>query len=181
MVKTLSQMIPLGSAVPDFSLPNVYNDQLISSQSLKPEKGLIVAFLCNHCPFVKHIEDKLVEVAQDVIKGGIETIAISSNDVENYPEDSPEKMKLRPYTFPYLFDETQDVAKAFKAECTPDFFLFNKDLMLVYRGRFCPSTPGNGEAVTGADLLAACKSVIEGVPPTTEQFPSVGCSIKWRM
>jgi peroxiredoxin len=183
MVQTASTMLPLGTQTPDFSLPNV-DGRTVSLSDFRDRKGLLVIFLCNHCPFVKHLRDALAAFGKEYQAKGLGIVGISSNDVANYPDDSPEKMKAEAaeagYAFPYLYDESQTVAKAYKAACTPDFFLFDGDLSLVYRGQFDDSRPGNDKPVTGADLRAACDAVLAGQPLPDEQKPSIGCNIKWK-
>lgn len=183
MAAVESIMLDLGTEAPDFTLPIVTGGVLTLSKYSQYSKGVVVVFICNHCPYVKHINERLVELADKYIQNGFGFVAISSNDVENYPEDSPEKMievaKQENYPFPYLFDETQEVAKAYKAACTPDFFVFDKELSLTYRGQFDDSRPGNEEPVTGSDLEAAINAVLEGEDPVDEQKPSIGCNIKW--
>jgi peroxiredoxin len=183
MVQTASTMLPLGTHAPDFSLPNV-NGKTVSLADFRDRKGLLVIFMCNHCPFVKHLREALAAFGKEYLPKGLGVVGISSNDVANYPDDSPAKMKAEAaeagYTFPYLYDETQKVAKAYKAACTPDFFLFDGDLSLVYRGQFDDSRPGNTKPVTGADLRDACDAVLAGKPVTDEQKPSIGCNIKWK-
>lgn len=182
MVKTASTMLSLGTQAPDFSLPNV--DGSLVSRSQFAGKPLLVIFMCNHCPFVVHIRSTLQKFTAEYEDRGLAVVGISSNDAEAYPQDGPEKMKEEAksagYTFPYLFDETQDAAKAYKAACTPDFFLFDADHSLVYRGQFDSSRPGNGLAVTGADLRAACDAVLSNQSVSAEQRASIGCNIKWR-
>jgi peroxiredoxin len=183
MVKTASTMLPLGTKAPDFSLPNV-DGKTVSLRDLSGGKGLLVMFICNHCPFVKHLRSALAAFGQEYQAKGLKIVAISSNDVGSHPEDSPESMAAEAqaagYTFPYLYDATQEVAQAYKAACTPDFYLFNSDLALVYRGQFDDSRPSNGKPITGADLRAAADAVLAGKPPLLEQRPSIGCNIKWR-
>lgn len=183
MVQTASTMLPLGTTAPEFSLPDV-NGKTVSLADFRGKKGLLVIFMCNHCPFVKHLRDALAAFGKEYQAKGLGMVGISSNDVANYPDDSPEKMKAEAaeagYTFPYLYDETQEAAKAYKAACTPDFFLFDGDLSLVYRGQFDDSRPGNDKPVTGADLRAACDAVLAGRPVSDEQKPSIGCNIKWK-
>jgi peroxiredoxin len=183
MVKTASTMLPLGTKAPDFSLPNV-DGKIVSLKDVSGGKGLLVMFICNHCPFVKHLQSALAAFGKEYQAKGLKIVAISSNDVESHPEDSPEKMvqeaKSAGYTFPYLYDESQSVAQAYKAACTPDFFLFNGDLALVYRGQFDDSRPGNGKPITGADLRAAADVLLAGKPPLIVQKPSIGCNIKWK-
>jgi len=179
-----STMMPLGTAAPDFSLQSVVDGRQLSLQDVRGKAGLLVMFICNHCPFVILVQKGLVQFANDY-KDDLGVVAINSNDVENYPDDSPENMKRVAeklgYPFPYLFDETQEVARAYNAVCTPDFFLFDKDLKCAYRGRFDAARPGNGEAVTGADMRAAVDLLIAGKTiPEEGQLPSAGCSIKWK-
>lgn len=184
MAETPSTMIPLGTKAPDFTLLDTVTHQLKSLSELKSELATVVMFICNHCPYVKNIQDKLVEVANEYQAKGITFIAISSNDAKNYPGDAPDKMseeaRHHHYPFPYLFDETQEIAKAYHAACTPDLYIFDGDLLCVYRGRFDDSTPGNGKAVTGADLSQALDSIIAGKQVPKEQHASVGCNIKWK-
>lgn len=183
MVKTASTMLELGTSAPDFSLPNV-DGSTVSLSDVSGKAGLLVAFICNHCPFVVHIRDEFAKFANEYQEKGIAVVAISSNDVENYPQDSPEKMKeeadAHGYTFPYLYDGDQSVAQAYKAACTPDLFLFDGDTKLVYRGQFDGSRPGNGVPVTGKDLRAACDAVLSGAAIPEPQIPSIGCNIKWK-
>jgi len=184
MVKTPSTMLPLGTPAPDFTLPDAAGGGTVSLDELRDADGLLVAFICNHCPFVKHIADELAAFGEEYREKGLAMVAISSNDAENYPADGPEKMaeeaRRRGYGFPYLFDEDQAVAKAYRAACTPDFFLFDGDGLLAYRGQFDASRPGNGVPVTGKDLRAAADAVLAGQAPDEEQTPSVGCNIKWK-
>ena len=183
MVKTPSTMLPLGTPAPEFALPNV-DGQTVSLADFSDAKGLLVVFMCNHCPFVIHLADELKKFADDYLPKGLAVVGISANDVENYPDDTPEKMveeaRARGYAFPYLYDESQDVAIAYKAACTPDFFLFDADHKLVYRGQFDDSRPGDGEPITGADLRAAADQVLAGQTPSEDQKPSIGCNIKWK-
>ena len=182
MVKTASTMLELGTSAPDFSLPNV-DGSTVSLSDFSDNKALLVAFVCNHCPFVVHIRDEFVKFAKEYQEKGVAIVAVSSNDVENYPQDSPEKMKEEAaeygFTYPYLYDGDQAVARAYKAACTPDLFLFDGDQKLVYRGQFDSSRPGNGIPVTGEDLRAACDSVLAGEEIPEPQKPSIGCNIKW--
>lgn len=183
MVKTASTMLPLGTKAPAFSLPNV-DGKTVSAADFAGAPGLLVMFLCNHCPFVKHLQSALTAFAKEYQARGLAIVAISSNDVAGFPEDSPAKMaeeaRAAGYTFPYLYDETQSVAQAYRAACTPDFFLFDRNQALVYRGQFDASRPGNGQPITGADLRAAVDAVLAGRPPLLEQRPSIGCNIKWK-
>ena len=185
MVNTPSNMLPLGTLAPDFSLTDTVSDKLLSLIDLKGEIATVIMFICNHCPFVKHVNEELVKLANDYQKKGIGFIAISSNDVVNYPQDSPEEMKKAAhnigYPFPYLYDETQDVAKAYDAACTPDFYIFDKDLKLVYRGQLDDSRPGNKKLVSGKDIRNALDAVIAGEEVDKSQIPSMGCNIKWKL
>jgi peroxiredoxin len=182
MVATPSSMLALGTPAPDFALPDT-EGKTVRRQD-HAGKPLLVMFLCNHCPYVKHIADDLAQVTRRYIEKGVAVVGISSNDTEQYPEDSLHHMvrekRQRGYAFPYCFDETQNVARAYHAACTPDFFLFDKEHKLVYRGQFDDSRPSNGKPVTGADLTAAVDAVAAGKPPSTQQKPSMGCNIKWK-
>ena len=182
MVKTASTMLPLGTSAPDFSLLNV-DGSSVSLGDFADSKGLLVIFMCNHCPFVIHLREAIAKFADEYQTQGLAVVGISSNDVGTHPDDSPEKMKEEAanagYNFPYLYDESQEVAKAYKAACTPDFFLFDADKALVYRGQFDSSRPGNDQPVTGADLRAAADAVLSGTQVSAEQTPSLGCNIKW--
>lgn len=177
-------MMPLGTTAPSFSLPDIVSEKTLSLDSLKSDKGTVVMFICNHCPYVQHIISKVNEVAKNYQTKGISFIAISSNDVENFPADSPKKMKenasTHGFTFPYLYDENQDVAKSYDAACTPDFFVFDKKLACVYRGRFDDATPGNKSPVTGKDLTAVLDHLLSNTPINSDQKPSIGCNIKWK-
>ena len=182
MVKTASTMLQLGTRAPEFSLSNI-DSSVVSLADFADKKGLLVVFMCNHCPFIKHLRKELAEFCNEYQGKGLGVVGISSNDVANYPDDSPEKMVEEAtdagYQFPYLYDESQEVAKAYKAACTPDFFLFDADMTLAYRGQFDDSRPGNDLPVTGADLRAACDLVLSGESVPVEQKPSIGCNIKW--
>ncbi len=182
MAPTPSTMLSLGTQAPDFSLPNA-DGNTVSREDLAG-KPLLVAFICNHCPFVKHVIDAFVEKAREYQKKGVKVVAISSNDIEGFPEDDPEHMKQfaneRGFTFPYLYDEDQSVARSYHAACTPDFFLFDKAHKLVYRGQFDGARPGNDEPVTGEDLTVAVDAVVAGKPAPSPQKPSMGCNIKWK-
>ena len=184
MVATPSVMIPLGTTAPDFSLPDTVSGVDFSLGALKSDTATVVMFICNHYPFVKHVQPELVQLAKDYQPSGIAFVAISSNDVDNYPADSPENMKADAerlgYPFPYLYDESQEVARAYSAACTPDFFIFDGDLKLVYRGQLDDSRPGNGVPVTGRDIRNALDNILTGQPVGAEQRPSVGCNIKWK-
>ena len=183
MVRTPSTMLALGTPAPDFSLVNVDGRTLTLADVAGP-RGTVVMFICNHCPFVKHVADQLAEVGRNYLPQGIGVVAINSNDVATHPADSPEQMvresEERGYCFPYLYDETQDVAKAYHAACTPDFFLFDADRRLVYRGQLDDSRPDSGIPVTGADLRQAIDAVLSGQPIPEPQKPSIGCNIKWK-
>lgn len=181
MVKTASTMLPVGTTAPTFALPNV-DGSLVSLDQFSG-KPLLVIFMCNHCPFVIHLREALATFADEYMAQGLAVLGVSSNDVSNYPQDGPEEMKHEAvaagYRFPYLYDATQEVAQAYRAACTPDFFLFDADHALVYRGQFDSSRPGNDVAVTGEDLRAACDAVLAGHDVAAEQTPSIGCNIKW--
>jgi len=183
MVRTLSSMLPLGTTAPDFSLPDTQGKK-VSLSDFQAAPVLLVIFMCNHCPFVIHIREKLVELVKKYQQAGVAVVAINSNDVENYPEDSFEKMaeyaRKYGYTFDYLFDESQEVARSYDAACTPDFFLFDKERRLVYRGQLDDSRPQSGIPVTGADLTAAIEALLAGEEVTQDQKPSLGCNIKWK-
>ncbi|MHC4583850.1 MAG: thioredoxin family protein [Planctomycetota bacterium] len=183
MAVTASKMLPLGTSAPDFNLPDT-EGKMVSLNDFKEARAFLVIFMCNHCPFVKHILDGLVVLIKEYQAKGCIVVAINSNDVVNYPHDSPEMMtKLATeagLTFPYLYDETQEIAKAYRAACTPDFFLFDSNKTLVYRGQMDDSRPGNGIPITGTDLTAAIDAVLEGKPACEEQKPSIGCNIKWK-
>jgi peroxiredoxin len=184
MVMTPSNMMALGTKAPDFTLPDTISEKTLSLKDLKGDKATVVMFICNHCPFVKHIQRKLAEVAKQYQSKGISFIAINSNDIKSYPEDSPPNMKkvaqTLGYPFPYLFDETQEVAKAYDAACTPDLYVFDRDLKCVYRGQFDDSRPGNNVPVTGQDLSRALDQIIAGNAVFTDQKPSIGCNIEWK-
>jgi len=184
MAKTPSNMMPLGTPAPAFNLPDVISGENKTLEDVKGEKGLVVMFICAHCPFVKHIEEEIAFVAEKYEHRGIGFVAISANNVETHPDDAPDKLKEQAekndFEFPYLYDETQEVAKAYDAACTPDFYLFDHELKCVYRGRFDSSTPGNDEPVTGEDLKAAMDSLLDGEPIFDDQKPSIGCNIKWK-
>ncbi|MEX0641796.1 MAG: thioredoxin family protein [Pirellulales bacterium] len=183
MVRTPSTMLPLGTQAPDFSLVNI-DGKIVSLGDFKNASALLVVFMCNHCPVVKHLADPLAQFAAEYINKGVAVVGISSNDVANYPADSPEQMvaeaEARGYQFPYLYDDTQEVAKSYHAACTPDFFLFDKNHKLVYRGQFDDSRPDSGIPITGADLRAAVDAVLAGNKPSENQRPSIGCNIKWK-
>ena len=185
MALTSSTMTKLGHIASDFSLPDTISGKTMSLQQLKSDKATVIMFICNHCPFVKYIQHALVDVAKTYQAKGIQFIAISSNDVNDYPDDSPDNMALVAknlgYPFPYLYDETQAVAKAYQATCTPDFFIYDKSLQCVYRGRFDEASPGKPDTKpTGKDLSQALDSILTNKPVSSDQKPSMGCSIKWK-
>ncbi len=184
MVCTPSTMVPLGTEAPPFRLPNV-DGRIVSIEDFKDAPALLVVFICNHCPYVKHILPHFVGLAKEYQQRGVAIVGINSNDVTGYPDDAPEKMaelsRTMGFTFPYLFDESQEVAKAYGAACTPDFYLFDRTRRLVYRGQMDDSRPGNGRPVTGADLRAAIDAVLAGRQVSGDQRPSVGCNIKWKL
>ncbi|MEX0608649.1 MAG: thioredoxin family protein [Balneolaceae bacterium] len=179
MSATPSTMLKLGTKAPDFTLPSVHGGNL-SLRYAENTKAFVVMFICNHCPYVMHIEQGIIDLANDYIQKGIAFIAISSNDAEKYPDDSPEKMKEKKYPFPYLYDEDQEVAKAYKAACTPDFFVFDEHKKLAYRGQFDDSRPNKDVSVTGKDLRGALDGMLSGKEIPAEQTPSIGCNIKWK-
>ena len=176
-------MMPLGTSAPDFKLPDT-NGHLVSLSDFSGKPALLVMFICNHCPYVKHLRDALARLGHEYQPRGVAVVGINSNDVENYPEDGPVEMAREAssagYTFSYLHDDSQLVARAYRAACTPDFFLFDRGRRLVYRGQFDASRPGNGIPVTGKELRAALDAVLAGKPPSTLQTPSMGCNIKWK-
>jgi peroxiredoxin len=179
-----SRMLPLGTPAPDFRLPDAVGDGFVARDDFAGAPALLVMFICNHCPYVRHVRQELARIAGDYAERGVAVVAINANDVERYPQDGPDAMRQEAeeagYPFPYLFDETQDVARAFRAACTPDFFLFDAERRLVYRGELDDSRPGNGRPVTGADLRDALDRVLDGRPPRETQVPSIGCGIKWK-
>jgi peroxiredoxin len=183
MPETPSVMLPLGTQAPSFALSDP-SGKKYSLEDFKSAPALLVVFMCNHCPYVKHIRSQFADFAKEYQARGVAVVGINSNDTVTHPEDSPEKMaieiKTNNYTFPYLFDETQQIARAYQAACTPDFFLYDKHQRLVYRGQFDSSRPNNGIPVTGKDLRAALDAVLAGQPVTDDQRPSIGCNIKWK-
>ncbi|MBY0371774.1 thioredoxin family protein [bacterium] len=183
MALTPSTMVALGTSAPDFSLPNT-EGKAVRLSDFSDAPALLVIFLCNHCPYVKHVATGLAGMVREYQAKGVAVVGINSNDVENYPADSPEKMREEKarvgYTFDYLYDASQDVARAYDAACTPDFFLFDKKQRLVYRGQMDGSRPGSSEPVTGRELRRAMDAVLAGKPVPTEQIPSMGCNIKWK-
>jgi peroxiredoxin len=184
MAHTPSRMIELGTSAPEFTLPEVVSGQTVSLNTYAGKKALLVMFICPHCPFVKHVQDELARLGRDYLNRDVAIVAISSNDAESYPEDSPARLKEMAETlgfrFPYCYDESQEIAKAYGAECTPDFFLFDATRKLVYRGQLDGSRPGNGVPVTGIDLRLALDSVLSDLPVDGNQKPSIGCNIKWK-
>ena len=183
MALTASNPFPVGTVAPDFRLLDTVSNQQLSLQQLKGEEGTVVMFICNHCPFVIHVNKELVKMANEYQSKGIRFIAISANDIVNYPEDAPELMtqlaKDENYPFPYLYDETQEVAKAYDAACTPDFYVFDSDLKAVYHGQLDASRPGNGKPVTGNDIRKSMDHLLENKAVLENQKPSMGCGIKW--
>jgi peroxiredoxin len=183
MTVTASKMVSLGMSAPGFSLPDT-EGSIVSLSDFKQAPALLVVFMCNHCPFVKHILTDFVELAKEYQQKGLAVVAINSNDVESFPEDNPEMMtqksKEAGFTFSYLYDETQEIAKAYQATCTPDFFLYDEERKLVYRGQMDDSRPGNNVSITGSDLRAALDAVLEGKKVQAKQKPSMGCNIKWK-
>lgn len=183
MARTPSNMLPLGTKAPEFNLPDTVSGKTLNLNSCKGENGTIIAFICNHCPFVIHVNPEIAKIAKAYKANGVNFIAISSNDVVNYPQDAPHLMKetaaKAEYSFPYLYDENQEIAIAYDAACTPDFYLFNSELTLVYRGQLDDSRPGNGVPVTGKDLRNALNAMLNGIKISPLQKPSIGCNIKW--
>jgi peroxiredoxin len=184
MAFTESNLLPLGTTAPDFILPDTVSGQSLSFNDVKGENGTVVLFLCNHCPYVIHVNATLISIAHDYLTKGFGFVAISSNDAEKYPDDAPDKMsivaKVLQYPFPYLYDESQEVAKAYDAACTPDIYLFDGDNKLYYRGRLDESRPKNNKPLTGSDLRAALESLMHNQPSPEPQYPSGGCNIKWK-
>lgn len=183
MPPTPSTMLPLGTTAPSFRLPST-DGSIVSDTDFADAKGLLVIFACNHCPFVIHVKDEIARIADHYMPQGVAVVAINSNDADEYPEDSFDNMKERAsewgWKFPYLYDESQEVAKAYRAACTPDFYLFDAERKLIYRGQLDDSRPNNGLPVNGADLRHALEALLDGEKPTWEQKPSIGCSIKWK-
>lgn len=185
MAATQSNMLPLGTAAPDFNLPDSVSGKNFSLRELKGERGTIIMFICNHCPYVQHVKQQLIAIANQYAPLGISSIAISANDIANYPQDAPDKMQqlMAEWGYPfsaYLYDESQDIAKAYQAACTPDFYLFDAALSCVYRGRLDGATPNNAVPVTGDELRIALDNLLAGRPISMEQIPSIGCNIKWK-
>ena len=183
MVRTASTMLELGTKAPDFSLPDT-DGTIVSLADFADRKALLVIFMCNHCPFVIHVREELAKLVRKYQAKGVGVVGISANDVANYPDDSPQNMAIEKkkvgYTFPYLYDESQEVAKAYRAACTPDFFVFDRDRRLFYRGQMDDSRPNSGLPVTGKDLRAALDAALAGMPAPKEQRASMGCNIKWK-
>ena len=184
MALTASTMLTLGTPAPNFQLPDVVSEQIISLSTFEGKKALLIMFICRHCPFVKHIQTELANLGKDYVPKNVGIVAISSNNIETHPDDAPDKLKEMAlelgFNFPFCFDETQEVAKSYTAACTPDFFLFDADLKLVYRGQLDDSRPSNEKPVTGSDLRAALDAVLAGKDIAEEQHPSIGCNIKWK-
>jgi peroxiredoxin len=184
MARTESKMLALGTKAPHFSLPDTVSGSTLDLKNMTGTKGTVIMFICNHCPFVIHVDPEISKLAKEYTTKGFGFIGISSNDVENYPQDSPERMKVKAkeedYTFPYLYDKTQEIAKAYDAACTPDFYLFDDGLKLVYRGQLDDSRPENDLKLTGGDLRKAMDAILKGSPIPKHQKPSIGCSIKWK-
>lgn len=195
MARTPTTLIPLGFKAPDFSLPDTISGKTLSLDEIKSDKATVIMFICNHCPFVVHVKDELVRLANDYLPKGVSFIAISSNDIVNYPQDAPDKMKefaaANNFPFPYLYDESQDVARAYSAACTPDFSIFSAvsgprafagddSLICVYRGQLDDSRPSNGLPLTGKDIREALDNILSGTPVSENQLPSIGCNIKWK-
>jgi peroxiredoxin len=184
MALTPSTMLPLGTKAPDFQLPDVVSGETISIDTFAGKQALLVMFICRHCPFVKHVQTQLAQIGKDYANSDVGIVAISANDAANYPDDAPDKLKEMAkelgFTFPFCYDESQETAKAYTAACTPDFFLFDADRKLVYRGQLDDSRPGNNEPVTGKDLRTALDAVLASQTVTPDQKPSIGCNIKWK-
>ncbi len=184
MAYTVSNMLPLGTVAPDFTLPDTVSGKTLNLSDIKSDKATVIIFSCNHCPFVHYVNDEMVRLAKEYQAEGVAFAAISSNDVTAFPQDAPEQMtifaKESGYTFPYLYDATQDVGKAYDAACTPDFYVFDGDMKLAYRGQMDSGRPSNGKTPDGADLRAAIDAVLSGHPVAERQYPSGGCGIKWR-
>ncbi len=184
MALTASTMLPLGTKAPDFQLSDVVSGKTISLDTFADKKALLVMFICRHCPFVKHVQTQLAQIGKDYADADVGIVAISTNDAVNYPDDAPDKLKEMAqqlgFTFPFCYDESQGTAKAYTAACTPDFFLFDADRQLVYRGQLDDSRPSNDQPVTGKDLRAALDAVLASQPVNPDQKPSIGCNIKWK-
>lgn len=185
MANTESKMLPLGTKAPDFILIDAVSNNPVALKDVRGKKGTVVMFICNHCPFVKHVNEEIVRICNDYRVIGFGFVAINSNDIVKYPQDSPAQMwetaRKNDYPFPYLYDETQEVAKAYEAACTPDFYLFDDEMKLVYRGQLDNSRPGNGILVNGRDLREALDNILNNNPQRKNQKPSIGCNIKWKV
>lgn len=179
-----STMLALGTQAPEFTLPDTISGKTLSLNELKSDKATVIMFICNHCPYVKHVREELIRLPKEYRAKGVSFVGISSNDADAYPDDAPEELKKAAeeygYAFPFLYDESQDAAKAYSAACTPDFFIFDKNLKLVYRGQLDDSRPGNNIPVNGSDIRAALDNILSGQPVNKNQKPSIGCSIKWK-
>lgn len=184
MAKTESTMVALGTPAPDFKLPDAVSGRTVSLQDFAPKKALLVMFICRHCPYVQHVQQELTRLGRDYAAKDVGLVAISANDAQGYPEDAPASLKAMAtelkFSFPFCYDESQAVAKAYGAVCTPDFFLFDRKRLLVYRGQLDDSRPGSGKPVTGRDLRASLDAVLNGRPVDPTQYPSLGCNIKWK-
>ena len=184
MALTPSSMLDLGTKIPDFNLINTLDDSFCDVNSIKGEKGSLIVFICNHCPYVIHIIDKMIEISNHYVTKGVNSVFISSNNIETHPQDGPEEMKkyaaIKSMSIPYLYDENQEIAIKFKAACTPDFYLFDSNQELVYRGRFDDARPGNEKPITGIELRNALENLVNNKPPLKNQIPSLGCNIKWK-
>lgn len=184
MARTLSNMLPIGTVAPAFTLPDTISGRTYQLDDLKSDKATVIMFICNHCPFVKHLDEGLVALANDYQSKGVSFIAVSSNDVENYPQDAPDLMKVEAervgYNFPYLYDATQEIAQAYDAACTPDFYIFDGELKCAYRGQLDDARPGNGLPVTGRDMRLALDEILKSKEVSAPQIPSMGCNIKWK-
>jgi peroxiredoxin len=185
MSATVSNMVPLGTKAPEFNLLDTTTGSFKSLNDLKSDKATVIMFICNHCPFVKHVDEQLVKLSTEYMAKGVAFIAISSNDVDHYPQDAPSLMTKEAsklgYPFPYLYDETQEIAKAYQAACTPDYFIFNGAMKCAYRGQLDDSRPGNERPVTGSDLRIALDEIFKGHEVSWSQLPSIGCNIKWKL
>ena len=184
MALTQSAMIELGTSAPDFSLPDVVSGEQVTLSDFKDQKALVLMFICRHCPFVRHVQEQLARLGRDYARKPVAFVAISANDATAYPNDAPERLREQAeelgFSFPYCYDESQEVARAYGATCTPDFYVFDEERKLVYRGQLDDSRPGNNTPVTGRDLRAAIDAVLAGIPPAALQKPSIGCNIKWK-
>ncbi len=184
MAATASTMLPLGTKAPEFSLPEVVSGKTVSLNDFAAKQALLVMFICRHCPYVQHVKEELARIGRDYVPRGVAIVSISANDAVRYPDDSPQQLRAMAeelhFNFPLCYDESQEITKAYTAACTPDFFLFDANWKLVYRGQLDDSRPGNGKPVTGRDLRAALEAVLAGSAPHADQRPSLGCNIKWK-